>query len=449
MKYARNGQELRTHLVGTATKTASRMPDKWKNIGYYAGLWHDLGKYTDEWQTYLQKSIAGEKPHRVPHSPQGAKLALSFSKRFGQIPTLTFVIAGHHGGLKDISNYQGDEFKDKAKNWEKAKNEAIKEIEDFMPSKLPEFDVRGTSKEFAIRMLFGCLVDADRIDAAIAIENAPPDIDEASILSGLFTCFNPRHRNPSGALSSIRLEFRNDCIAKAQRPCGIFRLTGPTGIGKTLSSLEWAIAHCQANSSLTGILYVAPLRSIIDQTWQVYSESLSVNVLAHHSDFQPNQEEASDYKLTTERWNVPVICTSGVQFYESLFARTPAQCRKLSHLMNRCILIDEAQTIPLEYAKPILDVLRCLVQDWGCSVLLMSATQPTFKNIDPYFDNSSIDIIPDDKINYYFDATRRVSYQISSEQWHWQDIADRLNNTNYHQSLTIVNTTKLAKECFI
>jgi CRISPR-associated endonuclease/helicase Cas3 len=115
--------------------------------------------------------------------------------------------------------------------------------------------------------------------------------------------------------------------------------------------------------------------------------------------------------------------------------------------MNRCILIDEAQTIPLEYAKPILDVLSCLVKDWGCSVVLMSATQPTFKNIDADFDNRCIDIIPDDKVNYYFNANCLVNYKVSLEQWNWQDIADKIKDNN--QSLTIVNTTKLAKEGFV
>jgi CRISPR-associated endonuclease/helicase Cas3 len=163
-----------------------------------------------------------------------------------------------------------------------------------------------------------------------------------------------------------------------------------------------AIAHTQANPELEGILYVGPLLSIIEQNWKVYTDLLKIPVLAHYSDFQPPEEELSTYKLTTERWDAPVICTSGVQFYESLFARSPAKCRKLSHLMKRCILIDEAQTIPLEYAKPILDVLTALVEDWGCTVVLMSATQPSFQNVDPNFDRKCIDIIDRSQSEYFF-----------------------------------------------
>ena len=442
MKYARPNQPLKNHLIGVAEKTAKRLPIKWQSIGLYAGLWHDLGKILQEWQNYLLNN-----GRKVSHSPHGAMLARSLTKRPLEVPSLTFVIAGHHGGLRDKENYTGDDFKERAKGWENARDEALVEIADFMPTQLPEFDdLKGTRKEFAIRMLFGCLVDADRIDAAIFSKgDASTNLDEAPAISGLSTCFNPRHSD--GALAILRREFASDCMTKANAPCGLFRLTGPTGVGKTVASLQFAIAHCQANENLEGILYVGPLKSVIDQTWRVYCDALKIPVLAHYSDFQPTEEEASDYKLTTERWDAPVICTSGVQFYESLFARSAAKCRKLSHLMNRCILIDEAQTIPLEYAKPILDVLKTLVEDWGCTIVLMSATQPSFRNIDREFDQQCTDIISDSQSRKFFTETRRVNYDISFEAWQWSQIADRISSSR--QSLTIVNTTKLAQEGFI
>lgn len=443
MKFARPGQSLSAHLTGVAAKTAARLPSKWQSIGHYAGLWHDLGKILQRWQDYLLKN-----GRRVPHSPHGAMLARSLTKRSLAVPSLTFVIAGHHGGLKDKQHLEGDDFAERAKDWELARDEAIAEIADFLPTELPEFDFQGNRKkerqEFAVRMLFGCLVDADRIDAAMAKCDASPNQDEASAIAALSTCFNPRH--PDGALATLRREFASDCRAKASDPCGLFRLTGPTGVGKTMASLQFAIAHCQANTALEGILYVGPLKSIIDQTWRVYGDALNIPVLAHYSDFQPSEEESADYKLTTERWDAPVICTSGVQFYESLFARSPAKCRKLSHLMRRCILIDEAQTIPLEYARPILDVLRSLVDDWGCTVVLMSATQPSFQNIDHEFDQRCTDIISDARIQNFFDGTRRVKYNISFDAWQWSEIATRIGSNS--QSLTIVNTTRLAQEGF-
>jgi CRISPR-associated endonuclease/helicase Cas3 len=442
MKYARPNQPLSNHLVGVAHKTTKRLPSKWQSIGYYAGLWHDLGKILQQWQNYLLNN-----GRKVPHSPHGAMLARSLTKRLLDVPSLTFVIAGHHGGLRDKDHYVGDDFKERAKNWEQARDEAVAEIADFIPTQLPEFDdLKGTRKEFAIRMLFGCLVDADRIDAALfSIDNAPPNLDEASAIFGLSTYFNPRHCD--GALATLRREFASNCMTKANNPCGLFRLTGPTGVGKTMASLQFAIAHCQANKNLEGILYVGPLKSIIDQTWKEYCKVLKIPVLAHYSDFQPSEEEALDYKLTTERWDAPVICTSGVQFYESLFARSAAKCRKLSHLMNRCILIDEAQTIPLEYAKPILDVFKALVTDWGCTIVLMSATQPSFQSIDRNFDQQCTSIISDPQSLRFFAETRRVNYDISFEAWQWSQIADRIGSSR--QSLTIVNTTKSAQEGFI
>lgn len=444
MKYARSGQPLATHLLGVADKTAKRLPHKWSAVGYYAGLWHDLGKIRQQWQNYLQ-----EKGRRVYHSPHGAMLARSLSHRPLSVPSLTFVIAGHHAGLRDKKHLHGDALIERAEGWEQARDEANAEITDFLPEQLPEFDLKGTRLEFAIRMLFGCLVDADRIDAAIVTGDASPNQNEASSVAKLSTCFNPRHQH--GALAQLRREFANNCMAKADEPRGLFRLTGPTGVGKTMASLQFAIKHCQQNSELEGILYVGPLQSIIEQNWKVYTEVLKVPVLAHYSDFQPSDEELPTYKLTAERWDAPVICTSGVQFYESLFARTPAKCRKLSHLMRRCILIDEAQSIPLEYAKPILDVFKALVDNWGCTVVLMSATQPSFQNFDPEFDKKCVDIIKDDRCRHFFDTTRRVTYSTSTEGWQWSNVAQRINSMSQlltPQSLTIVNTTRLAREGF-
>lgn len=457
MKLARPDQSLVSHLTGVASKTALRLPALWYEIGLYAGLWHDLGKILQEWQDYLNGN-----GRRVPHSPHGAMLARSLSDRppTAYIPSLTFVIAGHHGGLRNQDHLQGDDFAERAKDWEIARDEAIREIPNFLPEKLPEFNLKGTRLEFAIRMLFGCLVDSDRIDAAMAVEkeNASSIDNEASAITKLSTCFNPRHQD--GALAELRREFASDCMAKATQPRGIFRLTGPTGVGKTIASLQFAIEHCKAHphnqqiEGLEGILYVGPLQSIIEQNWRVYSEVLKTPVLAHYSDFQPSQAELSTYKLTTERWDMPVICTSGVQFYESLFARTPARCRKLSHLMRRCILIDEAQSIPLEYAKPILDVLKALVQDWGCSVILMSATQPSFKNVDSDFDQKCVDIIDDDRSQFFFHQTRRTRYEVSMDSWEWNQVTDRIKSIKLpeffpSQSLTVVNTTQVAREGFM
>lgn len=457
MKYARPGQFLCNHLTGVANKTARRLPTQWQSIGHYAGLWHDLGKILDRWQAYLKSN---DRSRKVAHSPHGAMLAMSLTKRHRAVPSLTFVIAGHHGGLRDKDHLSGDDFTNRAKDWEQARDEAISTIPDFLPEQLPEFNLKGTRLEFAVRMLFGCLVDADRIDAAIFTGDAPPELDEASSVSQLSTCFNPRHQD--GELAQLRCEFASDCMAKAQQPRGLFRLTGPTGVGKTMASLQWAIAHCKAHSlaqekvdqvreELEGILYVGPLQSIIEQNWNIYRQVLNVPVLAHYSDFQPSEDELLTYKLTTERWDASVICTSGVQFYESLFARTPAKCRKLSHLMRRCILIDEAQSIPLEYAKPILDALRTLVEDWGCTVVLMSATQPSFRNVDADFDRKCTDIIPDQRSRYFFEQTRRVTYSISTDLWQWSDVAERIRSlpkTLVSQSLTVVNTTQLAREGF-
>ncbi|BDA71824.1 hypothetical protein CAL7716_059900 [Calothrix sp. PCC 7716] len=234
-------------------------------------------------------------------------------------------------------------------------------------------------------------------------------------------------------------------ISKADSPKGLFRLTGACGIGKTQSSLRFGLIHA-LRWNLKGIIYVGPLKSIIEQTANIYRELLGeANVLEHHSGFEPQLAEEKNYKLDTERWDKPFIVTSGVQFYESLFSNSPSQCRKLHNIANRVILIDEAQTIPLHLVKPILDVLKTLVEDWNCTVVLMSATQPAFdrlKNIS--FD--ATDIVPLEAVNEQFQANKRNTYRLQHEtNWSWLDLAQDIKESGFSQSLTVVNTTKLSR----
>jgi CRISPR-associated endonuclease/helicase Cas3 len=434
-------QPLQDHLKGVAQRTKQALPEELQSLGYYAGLWHDLGKYRPEWQDYLLK-----KGKKCTHAAHGAMLALDQMRTI--VPAIAYAIAGHHTGLPKSSDFKKRDFKRKyGKDWEKALKNAQSEIENFLPETFPDIDLPTLRREFAIRMLFSALVDSDRLDAAyfegLRLNPRPQ------------TNFNPRQLEPATSeINQLRNVFASDCIAAATHPKGFFRLTGVCGIGKTKSSLRWGCIHAETHQ-MRGIVYVAPVKVIIEQTAQVYRDLLGLdNVLEHHSGYEPKTEDTRNYKLDTERWDKPYIVTSGVQFYESLFSHRPGQCRKLHQLRDRVILIDEAQTIPLHLVIPILDVLETLVQDWGCSIVLMSATQPDFSRLSfsdsqPFLQlwRDARDIIPRDRVLTQYQQLQRVTYHLTHETpWTWDNLLDDIQASGHQQNLIVVNTTKLARE---
>jgi len=424
-----------------------------EEVGWYAGLWHDLGKYIEKWQKYLRGNGA-----KVYHSHQGAMLAFELCEDLDIIPAITFVIAAHHTGLKDPRHLASREFEQYGSNWQIALKTAKTEIAEILPKSLPDINLPTLRREFAIRMLFSALIDSDHTDA-MNFEQKYQNPQSVEILvaprlqftfqsSFFIRCnckFSPQLLpSASTKIERLRNVFAQYCIAAAASPKGLFRLTGACGIGKTKSSLQFALIHAQKHQ-LSRIIYVAPLKSIIEQNAAVYRKILGSNsVLEHHSGFEPQLEEARKYKLDTERWDKPVIVTSGVQFYESLFSNLPAKCRKLHNIANSVILIDEAQSVPLNLAIPILDVLETLVSDWGCTVVLMSATQPAFDRLN--LGNNAIDIVPQEQVNRQFQQLERVTYRSYIEKsWTWDDLACDIKSSQQQQSLTVVNTTKLAR----
>jgi len=291
-------------------------------------------------------------------------------------------------------------------------------------------------------MLFSVLVDSDRLDAR---NFESPQYEELSAYFKL--SFNP-HSHSSELLPAIvkaRNVFAHYCSNASKLPKGIFRLTGPCGIGKTIASAKFAYLHHQ-HHQMSGVVYVGPLKSIIEQTASVYRSLFGQEaVLEHHSGFEVKAEEEKQYKLNTERWDKQIIVTSGVQFYESLFANTPGKCRKLQGLINKVILLDESQSIPNHLVRPILDVLNTLVKDWGCTIVLMSATQPAFINLNTN-DVNAVDIIPDNITAELFQQFNRVKYQYIKDIWQWKDIVKSINYSGINQGLVIVNTIQLANE---
>jgi len=425
-------QLLSQHLLEVAQRCSDIVPEQFRDVAYYTGLWHDLGKYRQEWQKYL----SGESK-RIPHAAHGAMLAQRMMN-FDKIPAIAYIIAGHHTELSDQLRLKSAKFEENAQGWEQAREAAKQEIPNFIPEQFPDIKLQDNNRrEFAIRMLFSVLVDTDRLNAQIF---ESPQNWEASCV-GLQYSFNPHCSNPpsleqaSTEINRIRNVFAQYCISAAKLPKGLFRLTGACGVGKTIASARFATLHAKSHN-MSGIVYVGPLKSIIEQTANVYRDLFGEdNVLEHHSGFEPKLEDVKEYKLNTERWDKPVIVTSGVQFYESLFANSPSKCRKLQGLINKVILIDEAQTIPGHLVRPILYVLNALVQDWGCSVVLMSATQPAFENI---IEDNAYDIIPDEESSDLFKQLNRVTYRFVEDTWNWADIT---------QDIQLSKKTKSSNHC--
>lgn len=426
-----NGKEqgLIDHLEGVAAKTRDKLPHFLKEVGYYAGLLHDLGKAKKSWQKYLLEG--GEK---IFHSFEGARVAIELSGNDSH--PIAHVIRSHHGSLKDENDLINDTFFEKSKHWETCLNRLFPNLVE-----LPDLVVQDIFKhELAIRMLFSALVDSDRMDAQIfELKSQNPHYIEGSVQSEFNLCFNSQlnYFEQNNPIVKVRNQFHDSVCKYIINDKGMYRLIGATGIGKTLTSLEYAVEHGKYHN-MDGIVYVAPYKSILDQSAEVYRRCLGDDViLEHHSDFVPEPKEERNYKLSCERWDKPVILTTSVQFYESIFSNKASKCRKLSSLINRVILIDEFHTAPPEFISPITNVLQNLVEDYGCTILFMSATAPNLKS----FGLNAVDMIPLEELQQQFKALSRCQYEFMD--MNWEAIASYPN-----KKLVIVNTTGTAKEAF-
>lgn len=375
------------HLAGEFAKHFNSAD--WASM---AGLWHDLGKYSNEFQHYI-KTVSGYdteahiegKPGRVDHSTAGAIHAMRQFGAHGRI--LAYLIAGHHAGLPDGSA---------AGTGAKALSARMDTEQDYLLDRIPTQDIpqeiltqtKPTSKPHGgadglhlwLRMLFSCLVDADFLDT-----EAFMDGDKATARSGhrdlpnLLMNFDQYMANKSAsaeptAVNTIRANILHQCREKASLNPGIFSLTVPTGGGKTLSGMAFALRHAVQHNKKR-IIYVIPYTSIIEQTAGIFREIFGDNVVEHHANLDPDKEDARA-RLATENWDAPIIVTTNVQFFESLFAARTSRCRKLHNIVNSVVVLDEAQLLPPEFLQPIADVMNQLAAHYGVTFVLSTATQP-------------------------------------------------------------------------
>lgn len=392
---ARPNQALCDHLRGVATLAGafgSRFgAGSW---GTAAGLLHDIGKASSA----FQRRVRGEAV-RADHSTAGARYAASAWGGAGKL--LAYCIAGHHGGLPDgKSNDEssllhrldpGRRRIEAHDGWSECPGQESPLITpDF--SQCP-FDTNtrdlGFRLAFFVRMVFSCLVDADRLDAeaagdaeSLARAARRGGYPEVGALRKALDAF--LERKTAGAtptpVNRIRAEVLGQCRKAAELPPGLFSLTVPTGGGKTLSSLAFALAHAERHG-LERVIYVIPFTSIIEQNARVFRQALGDPeggfVIEHHSNLAPVEGEDDDRPHpATENWDAPVVVTTAVQFFESLFAARSGRCRKLHNLAKSVIILDEAQMLPLPFLRPCVAALKELTASYGASVVLCTATQP-------------------------------------------------------------------------
>jgi len=466
--YARPGQLLMDHLNGVADRTET-FAGEFGNAdwGHWLGLLHDLGKFNPVWQEYLRRNNgevgeSDDENKAVPHpnhSAAGAIYATEQSKRFGLLAA--YSLAGHHTGLPDYDHEMGvgGALSTRLQQHEELANAlGGKPPETVLHAKLPNTPPCGQkiqSEYFHlwIRMLFSCLVDADRLDSeAAATPEQAVKRNTYQPLSELAAKLDAHLQQmqstaPDTMVNRQRRAILEQCRNKASAAPGFFSLTVPTGGGKTLSSLAFALKHALLYGKKRVVMAI-PYTSIIEQTAQVYQDIFGVdNVLEHHCNLDPDKQ-TEWARLAAENWDAPLVVTTNVQLFESLFAAHPSSCRKIHHLANSVIILDEAQMLPPEYLKPILSGLQALVSGFGATVVLCTATQPALcGRIGNQFDGL-------EKVTEIMEhpaeltaALKRVRLNLpenGSPRSEWADIAQRMQQ--YDQVLGIVNTRKNCRE---
>ena len=444
-----------------------------KDLAYNAGLLHDFGKYRPDFQRYILAASganpSGKVPPKAPHAIVGAIEAQRLFDDPMIADTLAYCISGHHRGLYDHNEMERRLRHGEHKRW----CDACEKLSEKAPLGTTDCDDvdEPNDLQMAIRMLFSALVDADRLDTERFMT---PDLSAERLrIRGNYASLSTLRERlraktesfssaPDTPVNRARVYFLESCRTHgAESDPGIFTLSLPTGAGKTISSMAWALEMAIRNHH-DRIIYVIPYTSIITQTAMVFREIFGEeNILEHHSEVVVEQqgeddksnEQMSRLNFLTENWDAPIILTTNVQFFESLFASKPAKCRKVHSIANSVIVMDEVQALPEGFLSPILSAIDTLSEAFHCSILCCSATQPVYDE-----DLNS----PDDGSDYYtpldtrgdlvsreakyFVPFDRVDYHLEPQTVTSQELADRL--AAEHSVLCVLNSRKDAGQVY-
>lgn len=453
---------LSTHLHETAKLAESfACQESYKPILHVTGLLHDLGKYQPEFQSYLKN---GGRRGSVPHASWGA----GYARCCGLLET-SIAINAHHKGLPDNAAWKSDTetfkrgevigFDDVVRAFEcdvSADKNFIKK------HKTPLF-TESSQREAFIRYLFSALTDSDWLsteehfdrNASKTRNDAALPIDE--MIGKLEEDFSKKPKE--GEINRLRNDARNQALQAAHMPCGFYSLALPTGMGKTLTSLAWALTHAKMND-LRRIIIVLPYINIIDQTAEILKGIFGKEwVLEHHSSYNEGDKDTHDDKenystiqkrkeLACENWDYPFIVTTTVQFFESLFSNKPSRCRKIHNIAESVVIFDEVQTLPKEVILPTLQMLKDIQTIMKVSFLFCTATQPAFEKRQGFNGIESIHPLIENSAELYR-KTKRVKYNLLNNLAP-TDCNGILDAIAYEETalLAIFNTKKAALEFY-
>ena len=456
-------QTLPEHLEGAASLARQfAEPFCGGELAWACGLLHDYGKYSER----FQRRIRGENI-TVDHSTPGGQFIYrqSLSTNMGILGMLAaYCIMGHHAGLPNGgSSSDSDGEPTLHGRLRKPCPDIDASLNEYYPPplSLPKTPVTdGFGAAFFIRMLFSTLVDADYLNTEAFLRKGGNTrggfTDIAELEKKLLVYIEPflRADNTPGSLDDLRNALLKNCFSAAEDESGLFTLTAPTGSGKTIASLAFALRHAVRRGKRR-IIYIVPYNTIIEQNAAEFEDIVGPeNVLQHHSNVQydskdkpenenkPYSEEESRKRYSTENWDYPIIVTSNVQFFESLFAARPGKCRKLHNLADSVLIFDEAQMIPIPYLKPCARAIRELVQNYGCTAVLTTATQSA---LDRYFGSLQPKEITENP-EYLYRALRRTTLSVVQESFSEESLAARLADSE--RVLCIVNSRKGAQRVF-
>ena len=488
-------QGLSDHLKKTATR-AGKFADEFGNSdwAYLMGLWHDIGKFHPRWQRYIRLRSGYDQeahiecaPGRINHSTAGAVHVFNVLAKAHPIARIFgYAIAGHHAGLSDwypddaggdlqsrvfdplTGSLRAEELNEIKKN-----PEAQELMAAPLPRSVPVFIKKGQTeskdenRHMWIRMLFSCLVDADYLDTEEFMDQARSDERKgyptlAELKEKFDSFMDVKVSKATGSPINLKRKWvLEQCREKSALPPGFFSLTVPTGGGKTLSSMAFALGHALEHGK-SRVIMAIPYTSIIEQTAKVLKFGTDTvgsfqeikkepylfgeePVIEHHSNLDPDRETAKN-RLASENWDAPIIVTTNVQLFESLFASRPSSCRKLHNIVNSVVILDEAQMLPPEYLKPILSALNVLVEDYGVTVLFCTATQPAFSGT-VGSSQTKFEGIPrcteiiEDPESLYRDLKRvEIQFPDPGKVSTWEEVSEALKK--FEQVLCIVNTRR-------
>ncbi len=442
-------QSVKDHCMGVAA-LAGNFADAfgYGEWGYCAGILHDIGKYSDA----FAKRIEGAEI-KVDHSTAGAQVCLETG---GLYSGLAYCIAGHHAGLPDTGEKSDTpdrgtlcgRRKRKVEDYQAYKNELEIPPLHKMPFHAAQKEKDTFVLGFFLRMIYSCLVDADFLDTESFMKNGVVKRDSGETISVLCGKLQNKiaewlRNEDLTTINGRRSQILKNCLDMADGDRGLFKLTVPTGGGKTIASLAFALEHAREHG-MDRVIYVIPYTSIIEQNAQVFRDILGgENVLENHYNVEYGDgEEFHPMQLAAENWDKPVVVTTNVQFFESLFSNKSSRCRKLHNMANSVIIFDEVQMLPNDYLKPCVEVMEDLARYCKSSVVLCTATQPALEH---FFadDIKARELCPDPEEQFRF--FKRVTMEndgIMSED----ELVGRLKSED--QALCILNTKNLAQKIY-